>query len=83
MVILIKNRKMDMNCGATAHDLIVKSVSFVDKSKYLISVSADYSFFFLANVRSTGFFQSIFRILLFLFIIAIIGMFFNQKYKLF
>jgi len=76
-------QKMDVNCEVEAHDLIVKSVALVDNSKYLCSVSADYSYFFLQNKRSSGFFSILLRLWVYVIIVAALTLFLNKKYKFF
>jgi len=76
-------KTMDVNCEVEAHDLIVKSVALVDNSRYLCSVSADYSFYFLQNKRSAGFFSVLLKLWVYVIIIATLVMLLNKKYKLF
>ena len=79
----MRYRYLEIDCSTVAHDLIVKSVAFVNDSRALASVSADYSFYFLPNVRPEGFFSKMTKLWVAAMFIIYIVMWLNEKFHIY
>mmetsp|Transcript_34928 Transcript_34928/g.31459 ORF Transcript_34928/g.31459 Transcript_34928/m.31459 type:complete len:167 (-) Transcript_34928:33-533(-) len=80
---VVNTRYVEVDCQDFAHDLIVKSVSFINDSRHLASVSADYTFYFLPNVRPEGWFSKITKMWVAAMIVIWFAMFINNQLGLF
>jgi hypothetical protein len=76
---IINTRYLEIDARVLAHDLIVKSVAFANDSRMLASVSADYSFNFLPNIRPVGFFSKMTKFAIFFMMFLYFIMWVNER----